>query len=221
MPQLRGNEPILELNTNTPWYADLIFVLHHLQAPPRLTKTKATFFKLKSMKYCILNDNMYWKDGGGILLNFLLKDEVDKALQEFHEGDCGGHLNWNTTSIKILRAILYWPNLFADVHKKVTSYHKCHIFEGKRKLLPLPLKPISVEAPFQHWGLEFIGEIHPPSSSQHKWILTATEYFTKWIEVVPTRKATNVVIINFLETNILSRFECPMKIIGDSATTFK
>jgi hypothetical protein len=37
------------------------------------------------------------------------------------------------------------------------------VFEGKQKLLPFPLKPIFVEAPFQQWGLEFIGEIHPPS----------------------------------------------------------
>jgi hypothetical protein len=30
-------------------------------------------------------------------------------------------------------------------------------------------------------GLDFIGEIHPASSGQHMWILTATDYFTKWI----------------------------------------
>jgi transposase InsO family protein len=51
--------------------------------------------------------------------------------------------------------------------------------------------------------------------------LTATYYFTKWIEAVPTRQATDVVIIQFLERNILSRFGCPVKIITDNATTFK
>ena len=86
---------------------------------------------------------------------------------------------------------------------------------------PLPLKPISVEAPFMQWGLEFIGDIHPPSSAQHRWILTATNYFKKWIEVIPTKKATNAVIIQFMETNILSRFGCPVKIIIDNATAFK
>jgi len=39
------------------------------------------------MKYCILDGNLYWKDAGGILLNYLLKDEADKVMQEFHEGD--------------------------------------------------------------------------------------------------------------------------------------
>jgi hypothetical protein len=147
---------VKEVFLNSPWYADLIFVLHNLQAPPGLTKTKARFLKLKALKFCILEGNLYWKDPGGILLNCLLKDEADKVLQDFHAGDCGGHLSWKTTANKILRAGFYWPTLFADVHHKVTSCHKCQLFEGKRKLLPLPLKPISVEAPFQQWGLDFI-----------------------------------------------------------------
>ncbi len=70
-------------------------------------------------------------------------------MMEFHEGECGGHHYWKITVNKILRAGFYWPTIFADVRKKVMTCHKCQIFEGKAKLLPLPLKPISVEAPFQ------------------------------------------------------------------------
>src|SRR5271156_2046688 len=107
--------------------------------------------------------------------------------------------------------------MFLDVQKEVAACHQCQIFEGKEKLFPLPLKPISVEAPFQQWGLDFIGEIKPCSSGQHKWILTATDYFTKWVEVVPTRQTNENVIIQFLETHILSRFGVPGKIITDNA----
>jgi hypothetical protein len=146
---------------------------------------------------------------------------VEKSLLEFHEGDCGGHLNWNTTTNKILRVGFYWPNLFAYFHKKVTSCHNSQIFESKRKLLPLPLKPISLESLFQQWGFDFIGEIHPPSSCQHNWILIATDYFNKWIEVLPTRQAIDDVIIKFLETSILSRFGFLRTIIKENATAFK
>jgi hypothetical protein len=188
---------------------------------PGLTKTKARFLKLKALKFLILEGNLYWKDPRGILLNCLLKDEADKVLQDFHAGDCSGHLNWKTIANKILRVGFYWSTLFTDVHQKVTSCHKCQVFEGKRKLLPLPLKPNSVEAPFQQWLLDFIGEILPPSSSQHRWILTATDYFTKWIEAVPSRQATDSFIIKFLENNILSRFGCPRKIITNNAAAFR
>ena len=127
-------------------------------------------------------------------IQFFVKDDADKVMQEFHGGDCGGHLYWKTTINKIMRVGFYWPTLFPDIHKMVTSCHKCQIFKGKIKLLPLPLKPISIESPFQQWGLDFIGEIHPPSSAQHKWILIATDQFTKWIESTP-RNSTEFVII--------------------------
>jgi hypothetical protein len=76
------------------------------------------------------------------------------------------------------------------------------LFAGKQKLPALPLVPVKTEAPFQQWGLDFIGEINPHFSAQHKWILTATDYFTKWVEAIPTRKATNSVVIDFLEESI-------------------
>jgi hypothetical protein len=74
--------------------------------------------------------------------------------------------------------------------------------------------------PFQQWGLDFIGEIHPTSRGQHRWILTATDYFTKWIEAIPTRSASHKVIIGFLE-DIIVRFGCPNKIVTDNVASFK
>jgi hypothetical protein len=78
-----------------------------------------------------------------------------------------------------------------------------------------------VNGPFQQWGLDFIGEINPSSSGQHKWILVATNYFTKWIEVVPTRNSTHQVVMKFLYENILSRFDCPKRLVTDNVTSFK
>lgn len=74
--------------------------------------------------------------------------------------------------------------------------------------------------PFQQWGLDFIGEINPSSSGQHRWILTATDYFTKWIEAIITRQATDTMIIEFLINNIMSRFGCPRRIITYNVKAF-
>ena len=107
------------------------------------------------------------------------------------------------------------------MYKETSTCHQCQIFYGKRKVIPLPLNPITVESPFQQWGLDFIGEIKQNSSGQHKWILTATDYFTKWIEAIPTRRATETVIMDFLEENILARFGCPRRIVTDNVADFK
>ena len=204
----------------SPWYRDIIYVLKNLQAPLELTGTKARSVKLKSSRYYIINGFLYWKDPRGVLLNYLLEAKVMEKMNEFHKKDCGGHLLWKTTTYKILRVGFYWPTLFPDVYKETSTCHECQIFEGKRKLKPLPLVPISVEAPFQQWGLDFTGEINPISSGQHKWILTAIDFFTEWIEAIPTRQATDTIIIDFLLSHILSRFGCPRRLITDNAQAF-
>jgi len=47
---------------------------------------------MKSLKYYIIDNALFWKDNSDILLNCLLKNEADKIMQEFHVGDYGGHL---------------------------------------------------------------------------------------------------------------------------------
>ena len=85
----------------------------------------------------------------------------------------------------------------------------------------LPLNPILVEAPFEQWSLDFNWEINPNYSSQHKCILTTIDYFTKWFEFVPIRRATYGVILDFLENNIFPLFGCPRRLVTDNAQAFK
>ena len=75
----------------SPWYNDILYVLHNLQAPLELSKTRAISMKLKAPKLCIVNQYMYWKDPGSILLNCLLENEAQQTMKEFQEGICGGH----------------------------------------------------------------------------------------------------------------------------------
>jgi hypothetical protein len=149
-------EAILQVSQkfiDSPWYAGIIYVLRNLQDPPGLSKTKARFLKLKATKFCVLDISLYWKDPGAILLNYLLEEDTERAIKEFHKGDYGEHNYWNTIAHKILRVGFYWLNIFADVYKEFSSCHECQIFDAKRKLQPLSLKPIFVEALFMQWGL--------------------------------------------------------------------
>ena len=74
----------------SPWYSDIVYVLQHLQAPEGLSKSRARSIKLKAAKFCILNQYLYWKDPGGVLLNCLSENEAQHTVKEFHNGDCGG-----------------------------------------------------------------------------------------------------------------------------------
>ena len=55
--------------SDSPWYANMIFVLLNLQVPPRLSRKKDRFLKLKAVIFCILDNVLFLKDHSGILLN--------------------------------------------------------------------------------------------------------------------------------------------------------
>jgi hypothetical protein len=52
------------------------------------------------------------------------------------------------------------------------------------------------------------------------WVLTATDYFTKWIEAIPTRSSSHKVIMRFLH-DIMARFGFPRRIITENVASFK
>ena len=109
------------------------------------------------------------------------------------------HYMAKTTTHKILRAGFSWPTLFRDAHEFVKICDICQRFSGKLKFSRnLPLRPVEVQAPFQQQGIDFIGEISNKSSGGHSWILVATDYFTKWVEEIPTKNAKSKVVINLI-----------------------
>jgi transposase InsO family protein len=52
------------------------------------------------------------------------------------------------------------------------------------------------------------------------WILVATEYFTKWVEAIPLRKATGAAVANFIREHIITHFGVLYKLVTDNGTPF-
>ena len=71
------------------------------------------------------------------------------------------------------------------------------------------LHPIVKPWPFRGSGLDFIGQIHPASSRCHRFVQIATDYFTKWTEVVPLKNMTQKEVINIVLEHIIHRFGIP------------
>jgi hypothetical protein len=74
--------------------------------------------------------------------------------------------------------------------------------------------------PFRGWGLDFIGEVHPSSLKGHRFVLVATEYFTKWTEAILLRNMTHHEVINFMQEHIVHRFGMPQTLTTDQGSSF-
>ncbi|KAK9175230.1 hypothetical protein WN944_027236 [Citrus x changshan-huyou] len=82
----------------------------------------------------------------------------------------------------------------------------------------IPLNSILVVQIFYVWGIDFMG-LFPPSFG-HQYILVAVDYVSKWVEVIPCRTNDHKVVIEFLKSNIVSRFGFPRAIISDGGAHF-
>ena len=82
------------------------------------------------------------------------------------------------------------------------------------------MNPIIKPWPFQGWGIDLIGQIFPPLSKGHKFILVATDYFTKWVEAIPLKTVTSKNMVDFVKEHIMYYFEIPQIITTDQGTMF-
>lgn len=82
------------------------------------------------------------------------------------------------------------------------------------------LNPIKKPWPFRGWALDFIVMIDPASSKGHRFVLVATDYFTKWSEAVPLRNMTHKEVIKFITEPIIHRFGMPHTLRTDQGTSF-
>jgi hypothetical protein len=113
-------------------YRDILYFLQELKPSDRMGKSKERYLKIKTIRYCLIDQVLYWRDPLGVLLRCLSPQEAQKVMFEFHGGLCGGHHFWKTTTHKILRAGYYWPTLFTDVYREVRDCIKCQRFSGKQ-----------------------------------------------------------------------------------------
>lgn len=164
---------------------------------------------------------MYKQGLNGTLLRCLEPDESKRALAEVHEGIYGSHLKGLTLAHKLIRVGYYWP----DMEKEAFQYAKtCKQYQFHGNLthaLAKELIPFISFWPFQQWAFDFLGQIHPSSSRGHKFIITATDYFTKWVEAVPLAIADGKSMAMFILNYIICRYGVPSSIITDNGGQFK
>ena len=68
--------------------------------------------------------------------------------------------------------------------------------------------------------MDLIGQIDPPSSKGHKFILVAIDYFPKWVKTIALKEVTQNEIINFIKEKIIHRFGILKSLMTNQGTMF-
>jgi hypothetical protein len=173
-----------------------------------------------AFKYVLMSDELYRRTVNDVLLKCLGPDDAILAMAEVYEGICGTHQSALKMKWLLRRPGFYWSNMIADCFKYYKGCQVCQKF-GDLQLVPAAeLHPIIKPWPFRGWGLDFMGEINPSSSKGHRFVLVATDYFTKWTEVVALKNMTHKEVIEFITEHIIHRFSIPQTMTTDQGTSF-
>uniref|UniRef100_A0A2N9IB92 Integrase catalytic domain-containing protein n=1 Tax=Fagus sylvatica TaxID=28930 RepID=A0A2N9IB92_FAGSY len=150
-----------------------------------------TEVRRRAPRFIYYKDTLYRRSFDGLFLRCLGKGETDQAMEEAHSGVCGAHQSG--------------PKL----------YHR-----DKANGPPEPLHPTVASWPFDAWGLDVVGPL-PKSSAGHLYILAATDYFSKWAEVISLKEVKKENVVNFIRTHLIYRYGVPRYIMTDNVERSK
>jgi hypothetical protein len=117
-------------------------------------------------------------------------------------------------------ARFYWLTMINDCFRYYKGYESCQKFRDVQLALAAMLHPIIKPWSFCGWALDFVGQIHLASSKGHRFVLVATDYFTKWMEAVPLRNMTHKEVMHFISKHIIHRFGIPQILTTDQGSSF-
>jgi hypothetical protein len=173
--------------SSDPWYGYVLVYLQTLKCPASASRDERHRIRHQAKNYLILEDTLYHRGVDCILHRCLTHKEAEIVLNDCHTGACGSHLFGLETAQKILRVSYFWSTLIRDYVESIKKCHPCHIFSQKMRAHPDPMFPIITVGLFTKWGIDYT-ICNPPSTRGHLYIIIAVDYFTKWVEYIPTFK---------------------------------
>ena len=171
--------------------------------------------------YQLIAGQLYRQGKDGVMRRCVREDEFILILDEAHSGIAGGHFTVEATARKVLQAGLWWPTLFGDAVEFVKRCDPCQRATKPQNWDRMPLSMNLATQPFEKWGIDFVGPISPAAiNSQARYIIVATDYFTKWAEARATHRADVRSTSKFLYELVISRYRCPLELISDRGSHF-
>jgi hypothetical protein len=103
-------------------------------------------------------------------------------------------------------------------------FQRCNVFQRvvkPNKRDEMPLRPQVTLQAFDKWEIDFVGQINPPKKRiGARYIITTTEYLTRWVEATLVKECIIETIAHFLFEQFITRFGCPRVLMSDQGMYF-
>jgi Integrase zinc binding domain/Integrase core domain len=197
---------------------DLTDYLETSTYPQYFNSEQKSKMKRQAQQYLVRNGTLYKRNrqNSEQPLRVISEAEKDIILYNMHSDPLAGHFAVKGTVRRILERY-YWPTIREDVKNYIRSCDACQR-RGKPQTKE-PLHPIQVGQPFSRVGIDVVGPLNETKNG-NKYIITATDYLTKWVEARAVRNAKKEDIAQFLWEEIICRHGCPRELLSDRGAAF-
>ena len=156
---------VIEDTKPVPWFTDYVnyLVAKVIHLDSSYQQKKRFFAHLKH--YYWEEPILYKHSADQVIRRCVPEDEMGSILNHCHTLSCGGHFGGQWTAEKVRQSGFYWPSLFKDAHRFVSTCDKCQRIGGISKQDESPMRTILEVELFDLWGMDFMGPC--PSAYLH------------------------------------------------------
>lgn len=141
-----------------------------------------------------------------------------RILQECHDRPQAGHLGIAKTHWRAAK-LYYWPGMYRDILQYVRRCEICQQVKPNNEAPNGLMRPHFAESPWSCVSADIMGP-YPRSNKGCVYLLVFLDVFTRWVELVPIRKATSEVIVDKFSSVILNRYGTPKVLVTDNGSNF-
>jgi len=184
-----------------------------------IEKSTQTPKELKK-NYCLIKEILHvWSHKHQKQVLMIPEEMIPEILEECHDGPLSGHLGFTKTKHRI-ESRYYWKSMDRDIKSYVKSCDKCQRRKvPKRKPYGLMQKMKFPRGVFQKIQIDVMGPLGRSARSK-KYVITAIDYLSKWMESRAVAEATAETLASFFIEQIICRHGVPKEVNTDRGSIF-
>ena len=210
--QAQNHDPLISKIKN--------YILHRQIPSDNLAQTTVRHYALD----CFVENEIVWrrlKRGGEAhkVVIFLPQALVNDVLTDAHDHKFSGHEGTFKTKERLLNCY-YWPGMDKDIQQYIAGCHKCQIRKRNYHTPPSLLDNLPFcSEPNQRIHVDLFGPLKT-SENGKKYILTITDAFTKYAELVAIPDKEALTVTSAIFSRWICRFGLPLEILSDCGKEF-
>lgn len=153
------------------------------------------------------------------MLQVPLRSELPSILEFFHSSRLSGHFAVKRT-LERLQEVYHWIGMVKEVTSFIRACSVCQTKKAYNRTSKLRLLTnIPVTEPFARVGMDLMGPLITTSEG-HRYVIVASHYLTKWVEVKALMSKDCENIAQFFFDEVMMRHSSPIEILTNNGTEF-